>query len=646
MSAKTMSTIPDDVATYLASQGLQVHRGSGNEVTVHCPFCLDGDPRGKGKCYINSETWLYECKRCGERGNRKTLLRQFGDEDTVEYLPGSDPGARRRVLEEYTDHAADMLANNEAMMLYLMNRGLSAETIIESRFGYIPKNWGATKELPGTHTRADLIASGMLTEGGREYFSDRITIPYQSRGSVLSIRGKDPQGKYFTAIGDSVRLYCPDDLQDAEEVIVTEGEFDRAILKQALQSSSDPRLRRTAVVGLPGAGVMPIGFETMFSECKRVYLGLDPDDTGKRFSLKIKEALGSKARIVELPDALPKCDWTEFLRAKTPITPHGGHTWRDVGDLLSQASGRRIFSVRDAGVQWRKQRSASAGIKLGYAALDAQLAPGLQPGQVCIPLAKTGTGKTVFLANVAYNARSRRCLIISLEMTAAEVYNLLQRIYHFWHPFNGDDTMAEDLKLIRIVDENRLNEKDVQALVEEYTDEVGAPPELLMIDYLGYLARGMKGADSYERTGAAAMHVKAIAKSVGAAVITPHQVNRGADDGKPLTADDARDSGVIEETGDFVFGLWKPDEAIDTVTGQPGAVTGNITCGLLKSRHGGKGKIFPMKMSAASLVIVCPTNRRAVIKVDQENARINQGETYDEIITSQSTRQLVLVPGA
>lgn len=642
----TTSVIPDDVATYLAGAGLQVYRASGNEVTVHCPFCLDGDPRGKGKCYVNTETWLYECKRCGEKGNRKTLLRHFGDEDTVEFLPGSDPGARRRVLEEYTDHAADLLANNEAMMLYLLGRGLSAETIIERRYGYIPRNWGACRSLPTDHKKADLIASGMMSEGGREYFSDRITIPYLSRGTVLSVRGKDVKGKYFTATGDSVRLYGVDDLQEAEEAIVVEGEFDAAILKQHLQLSSDTRLRRTAVVGLPGAGVLPMGFETMFADCKRVYLGLDPDETGKRFSLKIKEAMGSKARIVDLPESLPKCDWSEYLRAHDNQHPHGGHGWRDVADLLSAASGRRIFSVRDAGAQWRKLRDARPGIKLGYAAIDAQLEPGLQPGQVCIPLAKTGTGKTVFLANVAYNARSRRCLIISLEMTAPEVYNLLQRVYRFWHPFDSDDTMAEALKLIRIVDENRLNEKDVRELVDEYTDEVGEAPELLMIDYLGYLARGMKGADSYERTGAAAMHVKAIAKSVGAAVIAPHQVNRGADDGKPLTADDARDSGVIEETGDFVFGLWKPDEAIDVTTGKPGAVTGNLILGFLKSRHGGKGKIFPLKMSAASLAIVCPTNRRAVIKVDQENARINQGETYDEIISTQSQRQLVLVPGA
>lgn len=642
----TPTAITEDLATYLASQGLQVYRASGDEVTTHCPFCLDGDTKGKGKCYFNSESWLYECKRCGERGNRKTLLRHFGDEDTLEYLPGSDPGARRRALEDYTDHACELLANNEQMMLYLLGRGLSGETIIDARIGYVPQNYGITSCLPNPHKRDDLIASGMLTEQGREYFSDRITIPYLSRGTVLSVRGKDPKGKYFTAKGDVVRLYGVDDLQEADEVIITEGEFDRLILKQTLASSPDPRLRRTAVVGLPGAGTLPTGFESMFSETKRIYLGLDPDDTGRRFSQKIKDAMGAKVRVVELPPELPKCDWTEYLRPKDPMHPHGGHTWRDVADLLGASAGRRIFSMREAGAQYRKIRATTAGIKLGYAALDAQLEPGLQPGQVCIPLAKTGTGKTVFLANVAYNARSRRILFVSLEMTAAEVYNLMQRVYRFWHPFASDSEIDEAYATVFIVDENRLNEKDVQALVEEYTEEVGGAPELVMVDYLGYLARGMKGGDSYERTGAAAMAIKAMAKSVGAAVISPHQVNRGAEDGKPLGADDARDSGVIEETGDFVFGLWKPDEAVDVATGKPGAVTGNLVCGILKSRHGGKGKIFPMKMSAASLAIVCPTNRRAVIKVDQENARINQGETYEQIIDTQSRSQLVLVPGA
>lgn len=630
-----------DVSTYLSEKGLTIFRGSGAEVTTHCIFCPDGDTKGKGKLYINAESWLYECKRCGERGNQKTLLRHFGDEDkAVAFLPGEDPGVRRKVLEEYVSHAETLLANNDEMMSYLLRRGLSATTIMEARYGYVPKNYGICSSLATSWKAADLIASGMMNSSGREYFQDRITIPYLSHGTVLSVRGKDPKGKYFTATGDVVRLYGIDDLREAEDVIITEGEFDRDVLKQELQSCPDPRLRRTAVVGLPGAGVLPTGFDSYFGQAKRIYIGLDPDDTGRRFALKMKETLGARARIVELPDTLPKCDWSEYIGVR-------GHGWREIGDLLQSAAGRRIFSMSAAGSAWRKQRALTAGIRLGFAELDAVLKPGLQPGQVCIPLAKTGTGKTVFLANVTYYNRNRRVLFVSLEMTAVEVYELLQRIYRFWHPMAGPDQMHEDLKTVFIVDENRLSEKDLEALVEEFTDEVGGPPELMLLDYLGYLARGMKGGDSYEKTGAAVMAVKAMAKQVGAAVIAPHQVNRGAKDGKPLEADDARDSGVIEETGDFVLGLFKPDEAQEVaVAGQPGMVTGNVQASLLKSRHGGKGKVFSLKTSAASLVMVDQSNRKACTKIDQENARINRGEHYSDIYADQSTVQLTLVQPA
>jgi replicative DNA helicase len=50
------------------------------------------------------------------------------------------------------------------------------------------------------------------------------------------------------------------------------------------------------------------------------------------------------------------------------------------------------------------------GLKTGYKALDDTILPGLLPGQVVIVLAKTGSGKTVFLCNLAYNMRAHQQL--------------------------------------------------------------------------------------------------------------------------------------------------------------------------------------------------------------------------------------------
>src|SRR5205807_1267984 len=115
---------------------------------------------------------------------------------------------------------------------------------------------------------------------------------------------------------------------------------------------------------------------------------------------KLKEKFGARARLLELPPELPKCDWSEYLlpvpaQADTGWHlrhPHAGHTWHDVLALVGNAAGKRIFSMSEAGHSFRTQRVESASIKTGYIGLDETIT-GMKPGQVMVVLAKTGTGK-------------------------------------------------------------------------------------------------------------------------------------------------------------------------------------------------------------------------------------------------------------
>jgi 5S rRNA maturation endonuclease (ribonuclease M5) len=623
-----------DVTTYLTSKNIQVFRANGNEVTFHCLWCPDGDPKGKGKCYLNTDSWLYDCKRCGERGNRKTLLKHFGDEDTVAYTPGADPMARRKVLDESTELAHQMLLNNDEMLGYLVGRGLTAKTISEYKIGYVPESWSLSRSLPSDHTVADKISAGILTQGGHDFFKNRITIPYLSHGSCVQLRGKDPKGKYFTPSGESVRLFNADVLQNAEDVIITEGEFDCLVLQQTLQRSPDPRVRATAVVGIAGADALPSGFDSYFTQAKRVYIALDPDDTGDKAAIRIKEKLGSKARIVNLPTDLPKCDWTEYLVARK-------RTLADVLELLANASGRRLWSVGDAGAKWRRRQVEAAGIKTGFPELDAWFYPGLEAGDLIVPIAKTGVGKTNFLCNLAWYTRERPTLFISMEMMASQVYDRLRRIAHFWYPLANDDEIDEMYSLLRIVDENRLREGDISILADEYADEVGVRPQQAYMDYLGYYSKGCRGVGSYEKTTNASMELKAEGKSAELAVVAPHQVNRQAEDGKPLDASDARDSGAVEETADLMVGLYRPQDAI--AEGAPSSV---VRMGVLKNRKNGKGMATNLNFGLKSLVLV-PQNTEAARMVDEENRLVWRGEEYPAIRAfrkqqAMSTHQLTL----
>ena len=633
-------TDEQDVTAYLRSKGLTVHRAAGAEVTVHCVFCADGDTKGKGKLYINTESWLYSCKRCDATGNRRTLLAHFGDEDALRYVDGADPALRRRLLVEAAELAHEMLLANDKKLTYLLDRGIAPELIAETKMGYVPRNVGLSEMLPSRSELQgyrELIGAGLVTVNGREFFNDCITIPYCSHGSVVQIRAKFVDGKYLTTSGDHVRLFNADALFGADEVLITEGELDTLAVRSALMDCNERSfIEGLAVVGLPGAGSWPEGLVDMLSGASKIFIGLDPDDTGKKFAAKLREAIGSRARIVQLPGGEDnKVDWTDYLKPRSPLNPEGGHTWRDVRDLMVEAdlAGKQMFSAADARAKWRRRKVEAPGLKLGWPSLDSVIRPGLKPGQIMIPLAKSGTGKSVWLSNVAVNLRNHHVLYASLELTAPEVYEHWRRIHRFWNPKADEDQLVRDLAKVRVVERNRLKRGDLEALISEYADEVGRKPELVIVDYLQYYARGFPGGGMYERVSDAAMELKAVAKEQNLSIICPSQVNRGAEHGKPLSADDARDSGVVDETGDFVLSLFRPDQLAnrDDPTGALPLQSGNFNMQILKSRHGGKGRVSQLRFSLMSLAITDAVyDKAASSRVDQENSLYRQGMHYDD----------------
>jgi replicative DNA helicase len=152
-----------------------------------------------------------------------------------------------------------------------------------------------------------------------------------------------------------------------------------------------------------------------------------------------------------------------------------------------------------------------------------------------------------------------------------------------------------------------------------------------MVDYLGYYSRGRRGNNQYEKVSDATMQLKAEAKDHRCAVIAPHQVNRGAKDGHPLSAEEARDSGVVEETADWMMGLYRPGEAGE----HAGNVTSSLNLNILKGRRGGKGRVINLGMSNLSLAIVDKHDRKSMARIDMENAEYNRGTKYDDWLRDQ-----------
>ncbi len=227
---------------------------------------------------------------------------------------------------------------NEETRDYLKSRGLSEDTVSHFRIGYATGGLRAHLERIG-YSLDLLKETRLVKENGRDFFYEKIILPYYHKGQVTHIRARShPSEKekcYFQLPGYEIRLFNEDDVHGADQIIIAEGEFDTMILKQLGYN----------VVGIPGANTFQEGWVCKLEKCKSVFIALDGDNGGIEGAVRIASFLGEKARIVSLPDGQDITDW--YL----------SEAQRDFEPLLNQAKTRlerRIEEIK--GMPGNRQR--------------------------------------------------------------------------------------------------------------------------------------------------------------------------------------------------------------------------------------------------------------------------------------------------
>jgi len=582
-----------DVLSYLQSKPVgAIKRAGPNDIHLACFFCGEDESK-RGRLYINIDPGadipgLFFCHVCGEKGALRSLKRHFGD-------PISEKEDRdwivRNILQAAAAYYVDCLADNIDALHYLrQDRGLTLSTVMSHQLGWADGGLHAHLKAAGFEFK-DMVASGLVGGDGRDFLRDNITIPYHVAGNVVLIRGKEIGGKYLTPPRQKARLYNTDAIHNATEVIAAEGEFDALVCEQLGYSS----------VGVPGANTWQDGWDGLFADTHRLYLIFDPDEAGRRGADKIHQRLTPRARVVTLtiPEgadaALVDLSWMVVRQGLSA----GG-----LRALLNTASGSILIRAADARLAHTKIK-ALVGVRFGIDELDSVIVPGLLPTQLMVVLARSGVGKTIWCINTMQ--RMATCqpdlhfLFVSLEQTRWEWWERAERIYKFYNP----EATADDVEKFWqdrwvMIDSNRVTEDKLVQILAEYKYEMGCSPDVMMVDYLGYWAQAFRG-ERYERTSDAMMALKAIAKENNVAIITPHQVSRGASPGAEPSPDDARDSGVVLETSDFLLTLWNPDMVVGTDANQKkGLVMGRVG----KSRHGGVGTQMTYQFAPLTLAMV------------------------------------------
>jgi DNA primase len=298
---------------------------------------------------VDADKKLFHCFGCGASGDvfkfvmdtegldfvgaLESLAQRFGVQLTVE---DEDPAAveRRRererlleVLERAASYYERLLwdsAEAAPARAYLLDRGLTEETLRTFRVGYAPSAWDTIMMTAhrGGFTHRELFDAGLVTRGqkgqGRLYdrFRRRITFPlWDQRGRVLGFGaralGKDQQPKYLNSPdGD---IFHKGDIvygthlarsasTRADEVIATEGYMDVLALHQAGIENA---------VCIMGTSLTERQVGELAKLGKTVLLALDADSAGQEAMMKASRVASQSKlnlRVVPMPEGLDPAD--------------------------------------------------------------------------------------------------------------------------------------------------------------------------------------------------------------------------------------------------------------------------------------------------------------------------------------------------
>lgn len=263
--------------------------------------------------------------------------------------------------------------------------------------------------------------------------------------------------------------------------------------------------------------------------------------------------------------------------------------------------------------------------RTGFRDLDKALGGGLYPGEVTVVAGRPGSGKTMFMLQVAHNIARRELhqfedphwtLIFSSEMT---MRSLLWRGIAEVAEISAEqikagvgltdvqrDTIRKRIAYMRtmpvwIDDTSQPTTDQIRQRVERFAAD--RPVGVVMFDYLqqaGNKGKAGKFGNNEQRVAEVSLALKHLAKSANVSVVPVAQLNRALEtraDKHPMMAD-LRDSGQIEQDADRILFLYRQDYYEDQGIIKPGdaayntGMVGMCELELAKNREGATGKFM------------------------------------------------------
>jgi DNA primase len=275
---------------YLRQHNWTGHAASRSEFVGFCPLHKETRP----SFYVNTRKNVFYCHGCGQGGDlirfiqlsRHLPFRQSLACLDPQTTPQADSAA---VLKQVTAFYQQQLDNYPEAMRYLNQRGLHDSALIrELRIGYAAGG-SLRRHLTAQGHSFDLLQQvGLLNARGCDAFYQRVVFPLSQNEHIVNLYGRSIGAAFPHRFlpGSKGGLYAWEKIRHCPEVILVEGLFDYAVLRQAGFHNVACSL---------GTHLNPDQFRQLCEGERTVYLTFDVDQnqSGQQAAEQLARRLGA-----------------------------------------------------------------------------------------------------------------------------------------------------------------------------------------------------------------------------------------------------------------------------------------------------------------------------------------------------------------
>lgn len=322
----------------------------------------------------------------------------------------------------------------------------------------------------------------------------------------------------------------------------------------------------TATCNVGGAGKWLDGYSEALAG-KNVVICGDNDKPGKNHVELVFDSIAKKAKmvkIIKLPESVK--DVSDYI-ATFSDEKDAKKALDDLEQLaVPHLAGVKlpVFSMADISPLYKKQVDAAGHVKLDlgkWIPSFRRIRP-LIPGELCLIIGDTGTGKTAMLQNIAITSGLESLLFemeLPMELLFERFFALRAKVscrdIELEYKSNGafdSDAIMQQFPKIYICPESKMTLDALESVVMKSELKIGTKPALVLIDYVQLI----QGSGSrYEKTSDVAEGLKILAKTTQTIVVVTSQVSRQSDEEIGLHS--AKDSGSLENSAGLVIGAWR-----------------------------------------------------------------------------------------